>query len=196
MKTLNLILVAPLTAGACDFGSILGSESETELFVAVDEFYGPGSKLDSPTGLAGLRVEISGIAQSAVTLTASDFVGLDWREGYRIPGGVPDHGTATIAVTLSQGDTIVASGEVSLRFRPRTDSWHISLTRTDHAWGSDLIGNGHGCVDHLMFCVQVVRFLISEDAANEPDEAIWLMVQRVHPDGPCPGAGPNAICGD
>ncbi len=153
MKTTSLILVAALTAGSCDFGPILGSESETELFVAVDEFHGPGSKLDNPAGLAGLRVEISGIGQSVVTLAASDFVGLDWREGYRIPGGVPNHGTATIAVKLSQGDTIVASGEVSLRLRPRTDSWRISLTRTDHAWGSDLIGNGQGCVDHLMFCV-------------------------------------------
>jgi hypothetical protein len=102
-----------------------------------------------------------------------------------------------IAVTLAQGDAIVANGEVSLRLQPRTDFWHITLARTDHAWGSDLITEGGtGCVDHLMFCQRVMRFLISKDAANEPDEAVWLMVQRVTPDGSCPDAGPNAICGD
>ena len=138
------------------------------------------SSFDDDTGLAGIEIEITDVADGLVRTHRFDV--RDLEEGIP-PYDVPESGTAYALLRLTQHGKVVAIGVAEWPLRPRIQ-WDLEIERSpfplNAAVPRERLNEARPpCL--WWWCQGVWRFDISEDALNYPDEALWLTLWAVDP---------------
>ena len=137
------------------------------------------NSFDEEAGLAGIEVEITDVAAGLVRTHRFD--ASDLEEGVT-PYDVPENGTASALLRLTQDGKVVATGVAEWALRPAIQ-WEVEIERSPYPYEAfideaDLNQAQQPCGRG---CQGVWRFDISEDAVNYPDEALWLLLWGVDP---------------
>jgi len=132
--------------------------------------------LDDPAGLAGIEIEVLGIGQT-VRVTAADFFILQGSMATR-QVGVPDSGTISVIVTLTQNGDVVAEGAASWLLEPEVE-WGIGIYRAPYLPSEGLLEHTESppCLESLG-CYKRWRIPIRDDAVNYEGEALWVRLTR------------------
>lgn len=134
-------------------------------------------RFDDPNGFAGLEIVLVGDYLPTRTYTASSLAG-----NPKLEFKVPDTGVITVTARIVQDNRAVAEVSGQWGLRPKIQ-WAVEVDRAPFP-----MGNGatdlQKPVCRWFWCKFVWGDAIAEDAANYPDEALWVTVFGYHP-GEC-----------
>ncbi len=191
MKPMHALIAAALIVAGCSNPFAADPDPTLEISVASRDYLvrnRPGDTtrvlarhgLDDPKGFAGLEIVIDGDNMPSRTYTAAYLASSPEDPKFR----VPDTGFATVTVRIAQAGSIVAEISETWELSQKIQ-WLIFIHRTPYPPSEGFPGSPFDprdpeCV--WFWCFRVWRSYIAEDAANYEGEALWVVLNRYHPD--------------
>lgn len=190
MKKMHALLAAVLLVVGCSNPFATGPDPTLEVSVTSRDYLvrnRPGDTarvlvrqgFENPEGFAGLEIVIGGDNMPMRTYTAA-YLASNPEPKFR----VPDTGFATVTARIVQDGRTVAEISETWGLSQKIQ-WSLFIHRTPYPPSEGFPGSPFDPRDPKcvwFWCFKVWRSYIAEDAANYEGEALWVVLNRYHPD--------------